>query len=140
MWTTCAEPGCPRLVRRGRCDEHRLPRQSRSGKSPTFYNMDSGWQRIPTLAIQRDKACKMCGSKEHLAVHLPPEYSGDHSRVPFDEVVTLCRRCHGRIASPRARRTGGQKISRHAGLAAVQQSNAREIFASRKDFGLLDGV
>ena len=61
------------------------------------------WLRIRKSVLQRDNfTCQKCGSKEYLVVHhlIPYRLSGSDD---LDNLITLCRRCHGR-EEPRARK------------------------------------
>jgi len=69
------------------------------------------WKVARARAIQRDGACMLCGDTRQLSVHHTIPVLDDPARA-FDiaYLVTLCRKCHGRVDggrahSPRSRAT-----------------------------------
>ena len=72
------------------------------------------WRAVRARVVQRDGACRMCGSTERLSVHhLTPAADDMAAALDMDNLVTLCRVCHGRVdggKSARARQ-GSRRIA-----------------------------
>jgi len=51
------------------------------------------WRELRQLVIERDKGCKICGSKNHLVAHhkIPYRQTGDNS---LNNLIALCKKCH----------------------------------------------
>ena len=63
------------------------------------------WKAVRLRVIQRDGACRLCGSTTRLTVHhLTPAADDDAAALDMDNLVTLCAACHGRIDGPKAAR------------------------------------
>jgi 5-methylcytosine-specific restriction endonuclease McrA len=69
----------------------------------------AAWQRTRAAVRRRDgNACTVCGATERLSVHhiVPARQGGSDEQ---ENLVTLCRRCHGRAeAQTRRRKRGGE--------------------------------
>ena len=68
------------------------------------------WREVRARVKQRDGACRMCGTTANLTVHhIRPAADDEAAALDMDNLVTLCRKCHGRIdggKSARARAAG----------------------------------
>lgn len=64
---------------------------------------DPRWARARRAAIARDGGCVLCGVGYTLTVHHRVPVLDDPALVfDLDNLVTLCRRCHGRVDGGRA--------------------------------------
>jgi hypothetical protein len=57
-----------------------------------LYLRSPEWQAKRTLAIQRDKCCRMCGSKDFLAVHHINYFTVGNEDI--SSLTTVCDDCH----------------------------------------------
>lgn len=67
------------------------------------------YRKVRDLVRRRDGACLACGTTENLTVHhvVPAREAPDLAFDP-ENMVTVCRRCHGRVeAAARRRRESG---------------------------------
>lgn len=83
---------------------------------------DPRWREARIRTLQRDGACLLCGGTRNLSVHhtLPVLDAPEHAFDPA-YLVTLCRRCHGRVDGGRAHSSRGRddaKRSRNDGARA----------------------
>lgn len=61
------------------------------------------WKRVRELVKQRDGSCQLCGATSRLTVHhIRPVADDDARALDMDNLVTLCRTCHGRVDGPKA--------------------------------------
>ncbi len=89
-------PQCGRIsAGRGRCAN--CARPARAGA--TLYD-SARWQKLRAQVRARDGACTRCGTTTNLSVH---HADGDWRNNDPANLVTLCRRCHGRIDGAKAR-------------------------------------
>lgn len=73
------------------------------GRSRRKVYDDPRWREVRALVIQRDGACRACGTTERLTVHhLAPAADDMAAALDPANLVTLCRRCHGRLDGPKA--------------------------------------
>ena len=99
---------CGALVPKpGRCpDCQRADDRRRNRKRVESGRTTAAWQRLRAAAIHRDNyTCQRCGvsgTVKTLTVHLRPELGGNHRAATLDDLVTLCRSCHGKTDAPRA--------------------------------------
>jgi 5-methylcytosine-specific restriction endonuclease McrA len=90
---------CPETARRKAIDyTRRYAKRVESGR------YKAAWKHLAHACIARDGACADCGRETDLTCHLDPGYAGDHREATLDDVITLCRRCHGRRDGRRAHR------------------------------------
>ncbi len=62
------------------------------------YRFKRGWRTdLRNAVIRRDQCCRQCGSVENLQLHhiVPAGVGEDH----IDNLMLLCRRCHGQISA-----------------------------------------
>jgi 5-methylcytosine-specific restriction endonuclease McrA len=71
----------------------------------------AGWTHLSRACIARGGCCQECGREDDLTCHLDPGFAGDHREATLNDVITLCRECHGRIDGRRAhaRHAGGRR-------------------------------
>lgn len=104
--TPCAQPGCPRLVERGRCGVHAHKRESRdhAGVAPSRRGYDRTYQRQRAAQIAAVPWCQCrdcpdhhgqeCGARSNLtADHVVPLSRGGH---PHGRLRTMCKSCANR--------------------------------------------
>lgn len=97
---------CGRIAAAARCpDCQNKDNRRRADKTRHQGRTTPHWRRVRAHVIARDKACRACGTHEHLSVHLDPKLEGNHRLATPDDCVTLCLSCHGSIDAPRAHRT-----------------------------------
>lgn len=96
----CTEPGCPTLVRGGRCDPHRRKRErARGTRQERGY--DRHHERWRRQVLERDRhVCQPCLRAKRINTE---NIQADHI-VPFDQGgerldpgngQAICSRCHG---------------------------------------------
>lgn len=100
----CTEPGCPALVKYGRCPKHRKPKQqwvaqavpkpdARASRIKRGY--DRVWQKLRRLILDRDCGrCRQCGQQAKHVDHIVPKRMGG-TNVPSN-LQSLCASCHSR--------------------------------------------
>lgn len=61
------------------------------------------WKAMRQRVMLRDGACRLCGTTRSLTVHhVRPAADDGAGALDMDNLVTLCRRCHGRVDGPKA--------------------------------------
>jgi 5-methylcytosine-specific restriction protein A len=91
----CGQPGCPALVRSGRCAKHRRarPKDARPGFRRRGYG--HGWEEIRAVVLRRDPTCKQCGrAASKVAAHIRSKRQGGSDQVT--NLRGLCLSCHAR--------------------------------------------
>lgn len=89
----CAEPGCPTLVTRGYCPDHKpRPRERRD----IMRNYDRRWKKLRKIVLARDPICKICDKApstevDHIVPRPPDQHAAD---VTEEELQGLCKPCH----------------------------------------------
>lgn len=58
--TTCSQPGCPELVERGRCEEHKRAAEQRRGSAARRGYGKKHRQRFRAGVLERDICCVLC--------------------------------------------------------------------------------
>jgi 5-methylcytosine-specific restriction protein A len=98
--TVCLEPGCATLVARGRCPPHQRQRQReldarRPQRARYPGNEALSWDTLRRRVRRRDggQHCSRCGGTLDVDVH---HADGDRTNSALNNLVQLCRRCHGR--------------------------------------------
>lgn len=92
----CCHPGCPRLVARGYCDEHRRIKDARDRQrrgSATERGYDAAWRAVREQILAAHPTCARCGAPATLVDHVIPLRRGGHRLDPHN-LQTMCRRCH----------------------------------------------
>ena len=89
---------CPQCGRMGRGRCANCARPARQGAS--LYD-SARWQKLRAIVRARDGACVRCGTTANLSVH---HIDGDWRNNTMSNLVTLCRRCHGRADGGKAAR------------------------------------
>lgn len=93
--TVCLQPGCPQLVERGWCPNHR-PRRNRRRDRQVYDT--AAWQRVRTRYRSRHPHCHVCGAPTEDVDHVIPRRilvaaginNPDHDRW----LQPLCHRHH----------------------------------------------
>ncbi|WP_329013178.1 hypothetical protein OG271_03935 [Micromonospora rifamycinica] len=96
----CAAPGCPELVRTGRCATHATHAEQQRGTAAQ-RGYDHRWTRRRAAYLRDHPACRLCPAKATVADHHPAsrrdlvaqgvaDPDADHRLRP------LCASCHGR--------------------------------------------
>lgn len=113
----CLEPGCPNVVRSGRCPDHaaahaRARRLRRLAAGSRIVYEDRRWQKTRRRALER--AGHQCQALEHGErctqrdfLHAHHDYPGGVEQMladgadPFDvdQIVILCERHHGQLTA-----------------------------------------
>jgi 5-methylcytosine-specific restriction enzyme A len=107
----CAQPGCPALVRMGRCEKHARLREQERGSS-TERGYDGAWRayserfraefplcgdRPPEARETQDSVCRQAGRVEAAALvdHIVPIAGpGDARFYDRSNHQSLCQDCH----------------------------------------------
>jgi 5-methylcytosine-specific restriction protein A len=112
---TCAEPGCPALVRAGRCPQHERARRAEYESRPerraeqALYH-SAEWRAARAEVLRLNPWCV-----EHLAAgERVPASEVDHAQpvleggAPLDpaNLVPRCKSCHSRKTMAEQRRRG----------------------------------
>lgn len=91
----CAYPGCPNLVKHGRCSQHKLQRDLAIHRLYSTH-----WKQRRTIQLAREPWCA-----DHLAkgeyveatdVHHIQPHHGDEYKFFTGELQSLCKPCHSR--------------------------------------------
>ena len=95
----CSAPGCPQLVRTGRCDEHQRKAEELRGSSADRGYASSGHLTFREAVLARDPICVCCMRR--------PSTEADHHPVSRKGLITLglnpddpkrgrglCKSCH----------------------------------------------
>lgn len=91
--TVCAEPGCPALVRRGRCVRHARPPWRTSKRPRQARGYDVEHDRLRRQVAQEAQECALCGSRGRWELdHVIPQSRG--GATVRNNVRRLCVRCH----------------------------------------------
>ena len=111
IYRLCPQCGASGLST-GLCpDCTRLDNRRRNAKRKDSGRTTKAWQALRLATMHRDgHACRSCGitgTRHDLTVHLDPRLNGNHRAASLDDLITLCRSCHGSVDAPRAH-------SRHA--------------------------
>lgn len=93
----CLKPGCPELVERGYCDEHRPKRRRAPDKRPSARRRGYGtrWERTRAAFLAKNPKCVACGARATVADHIEnrgPLAADGHD---FAALQALCASCHG---------------------------------------------
>ena len=129
----CGVPGCPNLVRRGRCTEHALAvSQQRGGSTKAGY--DIVWQRLRRVVLSAEPLCGECqaaglieASRE--ADHVIPLRARPDLRLWRPNVQGLCKSDHSKKTRAEM---DGQPLSAYQ----IQKRAAVEAIV-REEFGEL---
>ena len=71
----------------------------RRADAQRFYDHPA-WRRMREIVRRRDGACQACGSTDSLTVHhVRSLHDAPDLALHLDNLVTLCRSCHGREES-----------------------------------------
>lgn len=87
----CAEPGCPALVRHGRCQKHTPPRNE---TARSLRRGATGWdrQRRNREMLSREPWCGLCGRMATEIDHVIPLAKGGTDATA--NLQPLCASCH----------------------------------------------
>lgn len=96
----CGQPGCSKLVARGRCSEHsRSPYTKSRQSSSKMYGRR--WQKVRLMVLHSNPLCVHCKQ----AGRLTPASQVDHIRTikdypegqyEIENMRALCHSCHSR--------------------------------------------
>lgn len=116
--TICAAPGCSRLVRRGRCQEHaRKPWAQRLSRQDRGYGAE--WERLRREVLEEeDHICRYCGRPATTVDHMVPKFQGG-----TDDRGNLCACCRSCQASKAGRE--GNAGRRRIAATTVQGGRGR---------------
>jgi len=93
----CAKPGCPTIVERGLCLEHRR-KERRASDKRTGRIRGSRWAAIRREVFKRSPLCqdgRVCGGKASAVEvdHIKPLFDGGHA-TNLDNLQGICSACH----------------------------------------------
>lgn len=94
----CSYPGCPTLVRSGRCAQHPYP-DAHDPESQKLYNTRR-WKRIRARQLAKEPWCTACLEAGIFTVatecdHIVP-HRGDPVKFYRGPLQSLCHYCHSR--------------------------------------------
>lgn len=104
----CSEPTCGRLVRSGRCAEHKLPprHDARPHHSERGYG-NKGWPQVRKAYAAAHPMCELqltgCRMAMRDVDHIVPLDQGG-ARLDWSNLQSLCRPCHRRKTAADKRR------------------------------------
>ena len=104
--TLCGHRDCATIIpRNGYCAQHRAADQARRhAKQQTHGRNTAAWRRLRAQRLELDGyQCQRCGTTEDLTVHLNPALHDNHAAAPLEDLLTLCRPCHGSKDAPRSK-------------------------------------
>jgi len=102
----CAFFGCPELVEaeerfcpRHRTQEAREDRRKRGNFRERGY--DSRWDKVKSLKLRANPVCERCASEGRVTIatvvhHVIPVNERPDLLLSFENLKSLCRRCHAR--------------------------------------------
>jgi 5-methylcytosine-specific restriction protein A len=95
----CTHPGCPALVKKGRCEQHKIKdttARQRQAKRALPTN-SARWRRIRAAQLQREPLCADCDEQSIMtpATHVDHKDGDSHNNQP-DNLQSLCASCHSR--------------------------------------------
>ena len=98
----CTFPGCPALVKSGRCDKHKRQERrrwddNRGNSGERGYNAQ--WYRLRAVKVSLNPLCEIClarGVFVPVAVvhHVEPISKRPDLRLSLDNLLSVCLRCH----------------------------------------------
>jgi 5-methylcytosine-specific restriction protein A len=93
----CSYPGCPELVRSGRCEKH--PYDGHDEGSQRLYNMRA-WKRRRDAQLRKEPWCVEClranvWTPATQADHVEP-HRGDVVKFLTGKLQSMCKVCHSR--------------------------------------------
>lgn len=108
--TTCAEPGCGALVRKGRCPQHkRKPWAQRLSRQERGYGAE--WDRIRRVVLAEEAyICQYCGRPANTVDHITPKSQGGTDER--HNLAACCARCQQRKAAREGNAAKGRAESR----------------------------
>ena len=99
----CLHPGCPELVRSGRCVRHQTEEQARQGsmRDPTVQRLyDRRWQARRKRQLARQPWCEDCLEIglyiSAIDVHHEVRHRGDPMVFLKSPLRSLCHACHSK--------------------------------------------
>ena len=96
--TPCLEPGCPELVKSGRCARHARERTRELNARrivPTSHYLTPAWRALRRGVLKRDPICVDCGAAMSREVdHVVAVIDGGADEL--SNLRGLCKRCHSR--------------------------------------------
>ena len=95
----CAYPGCPNLVRRGRCEEHHVAERSHYDPSKHRLYGTAKWQRLRAMQLSREPWCAACLEHSHYEAatdvdHVIPHAGDVKLFFNMSNLQSLCHACH----------------------------------------------
>jgi len=96
----CPTPGCPELVKSGRCNRHaaslaRAHDERRGSSSERGY--DAKWRRIRARALRLEPLCRFCFAVGRITAAREVDHiDGDSSNNADVNLRPLCKPCHSR--------------------------------------------
>lgn len=99
----CGHPGCPTLVRGGRCEAHQRQAwkaQDAARESSSARGYDRTWRRLRSQVLTSEPLCRHCLAQGHVTPacevdHIVPMAHGGARLDPVN-LQPLCRTCHSR--------------------------------------------
>jgi 5-methylcytosine-specific restriction protein A len=103
----CPYPGCRALVRRGRCEQHTLPRAPDTRPARQARGYTRTWEKLRAIVLQEEPLCQICKAQGITEVatevdHIVPLSKGGTNER--SNLQSLSKSCHSKKT---AREDGG---------------------------------
>ena len=97
----CTHPGCPALVKSGRCDKHRKQAskqaEGRRVRDRKTYDSRQWRDRDRPAQLRREPLCRHCKAKGLIVAATEVDHiDGDNTNAGPDNYQSLCHTCHSR--------------------------------------------
>jgi 5-methylcytosine-specific restriction protein A len=106
----CTHPGCPELVDKGRCPEHRRQdQQQRDTKTPEerrFYS-SARWQAIRADQLRREPLCRDCKVEGRVTIAKVADHVTPRRQGGSDDPSNLQSQCWRHHQRKRQQERGG---------------------------------
>lgn len=94
----CCQPGCPALVKKGRCPKHNYDKQR--GPDRTFYNKKP-WRDFRAWFLAEHPLCVFCleqgrTTAANVVDHVKPRKEFPYLAYDSENCRALCTSCHNR--------------------------------------------
>lgn len=106
----CRHLGCAAFVESGYCDKHKQDARQWDKNRASFRERgyDSRWDKVRALKIKQNPLCEEClkhgiVSPAEIVHHIKPVDEYPELLLDMENLVSLCRQCHGKMHSDNPR-------------------------------------
>lgn len=98
----CPVPGCPELVRQGRCADHaRALDRNRPNLEARRWYQTPQWRALRAQVLHEEPCCKVCLSRDEVTPstdvdHMIPHQGNPERFWDRNNLQGICKVCHGR--------------------------------------------